>query len=120
MLAFSAQDGPGLPIIPTVRQPRRNLCILEFPRRAKWNHRGIPEPSILRNDPADMSVSDSVEVGQDLVLWRCPEDQPRFPVGPPVSIRESRHVFTARQSCFGLQINDRHESRRWHATGPRI
>jgi len=37
----------------------------------------------------NMSVSDSVEVGQDLVLWPLPGDQPRFRMGPPVSIRES-------------------------------
>ncbi|HLQ76358.1 MAG TPA: hypothetical protein VK210_03330, partial [Terriglobia bacterium] len=67
----------------------------------------------------NMSVSDSVEVGQDLVLWPLPGGSTAFPDGTTrLNSRIHDMIFTARQSVFGLQIKPTDtKAAGWHATG---
>ena len=66
------------------------------------------------------SGSDSVEIGQDLVLWPAPGgNTPAFPDG---TTKPNSHVhdliFTARQSVFGFQVKPADETKeKWHASG---
>ena len=67
----------------------------------------------------NISASDSVSVGQDLVLWAFPGGTTSFPDGttkPNSRIHDL--VFTARQSVFGFQLSPADPSASgWHASG---
>jgi len=67
----------------------------------------------------NISGSDSVDVGQDLVLWAAPGGSVTFPDGttkPNSKIHDL--IFTARQSVFGFQLKPADTSTNtWHASG---
>jgi len=65
------------------------------------------------------SASDSVEVGQDLVLWPAPGGNVTFPDG---TTKRNAHIhdliFTARQTVFGFQLKPADQTTNvWHASG---
>ena len=67
----------------------------------------------------NISGADSVDVGQDLVLWAVPGGSTTFPDGstkPNSKIHDL--IFTARQSVFGFQFKAADTSTNtWHASG---
>ena len=67
----------------------------------------------------NMSASDSVEVGQDLVLWPLPGGTTTFPDGTTKRNSQIHDlIFTARQSVFGFQLKPaKTDDGMWHASG---
>jgi hypothetical protein len=67
----------------------------------------------------NISGSDSVEVGQDLVLWPVPGGSVTFPDGTTKGNSQIHDlIFTARQSVFGFQFQPADTSTKtWHASG---
>ena len=67
----------------------------------------------------NVSGSDSVDVGQDLVLWPLPGGAVTFPDGTTKPNSKTHDlIFTARQSVFGFQLKPADISTNmWHASG---
>ncbi|HET9132343.1 MAG TPA: hypothetical protein VFO86_15410, partial [Terriglobia bacterium] len=80
---------------------------------------GSPKLRLYGTFLLNVSGSDSVDVGQDLVLWALPGGSATFPDGttkPNSQIHDL--IFTARQSVFGFQFKPADTSTdKWHASG---